>query len=369
MSRLRVGYDVRILAASDRSSGVGKYALELMRAMIPRAEVEMFSDRPWNRPPGLEGARLHILPQAAYWQQTVLPMALAKRRIQIFHSLAYTLPYWLPTARVVTIHDLGFATSPDTVDPQVLRYLKRMVPLAVRRAHRIIVDSRAVQSEILRVYPFAAGKVNVVHLGVGDDYLRTEGISTVKMEGSSRGKSPYLLAVGTQEPRKNLPRLIEAFAILLREHVDLPHHLLLIGSPGPDTVRIQALAEGFGVLDRVKFLGYVPQELLPMYYRDADVFVYPSLFEGFGMPILEAMTAGCPVVTSDRPSMPEIAGKAAVYADPTDARSIAEGIVRALDDHDSLSVAGRLHSAGFLWERTAQETLSTYWEALVRPAK
>ena len=324
--------------------------------MVSHAEVEvlLFSDRPLPKPKELQDATLYVLPRVPYWQQVALPLALRHHNVQAFHSLAYTLPIASGLPSVVTVHDMGFALAPDTVPNDVRRYLRTMVPQSLKRANKVIVDSHAVMEQLISVYPQHEHKVEVVHLGVEQIFhMEHGGRAECNME------YPYLLAVGSHEPRKNLVRLVAAFASLVQTSA-IPHNLVLVGPKGRDTERILETGRALGVSERLQFMDYVPDEQLPALYRAADAFVYPSLFEGFGLPLLEAMASGTPVVTSDRPCMPEVADDAAVYVDPYDVCDIRAGILKALQYRSTLVSAGLKRSQKFSWDRTAEGTVRIY---------
>jgi len=361
---MRIGYDVRMLAGSDRPSGIGRYALSLISAMRQFGIVELFSDRPWSVPPELSDLRLNVLPPTPSWQQSRLPFALRTRHIDVFHGLSFTIPIWAPCKTVVTIHDLGYVRATSTVAPDVRRYLSHLAPQAIAKSSAIIVPSEAVREDLSRAYPRHARKARVVPHGVDNMFLQHDHTESQEEIRQTLGEDrPYILAVGTHEPRKNLARLVEAF----RELADvLPHRLIVVGAANNETHIIRDKVEP-DLGSRVRLLGYLPNHELVRYYKGADAFVYPSLFEGFGLPLLEAMASGCPIATSERPCMPEVAGEAAVYFNPLNRSDMRDQIHRLLTHpelREDLRQKGFLRVQGYTWEATASRTYHAYEEAL-----
>lgn len=369
MDAMRVGYDIRVLAMSPRPTGIGRYAASLIEHVSNLAEVVLFSDRTWRPPAELERLPLRVLPHLALWQQGSLPLALWYNKIDVFHGLAYTLPLQAPCKTVVTIHDMGFAHSPDTVAPDVLRYLLRMSPAAMRKANQIIVPSEMVWRDLGKAYPEYEAKAEVVRHGVSANFLAAGVANDQEVLRREIGEDrPYVLAVGTHEPRKNLRRLVEAFSVVVRAK-QLPHRLVLLGATSTLT---QDILSGLGgdMHGRIKILGYLPDETLVRYYQGASALAYPSVFEGFGFPILEAMATGCPVVTSA--NLAEVGGDAAVYVDPADASSIGRGIYSVLADESLRKILqhrGLEQARSSTWEQAARKTFAVYESALAAQEK
>jgi len=257
------------------------------------------------------------------------------------------------TPTVVVVHDLfGFDRSHDL--PMGALAERLTLPLAVRRAAGFICPSRATRSALEARFPSTRGRAEVIPHGVGGKYLETTASDVARRNGID---GPYVLAVGTLEPRKNLVRLVRAFTSL-DESARGGCSLALAGLRGWSKDEVDRLTASDD--PAVRILGYVPEEDLPGLYAEAQAFACPSLEEGFGLPVLEAMAAGCPVLTSDRSSLPEVAGDAAVLVDPTSERAIAAGLERLLNDAPLRADLGRRaheRAASFTWERTARATL------------
>ena len=360
MTSLRVGYDVRMLAVGTPQTGVSRYGAELLRALSRYVDVHAFTDSRHEVPP-IEGIRLHVLPSAPYWQQTMLPIALSRSRVDLYHSLAFTLPYTTSVPSVVTVHDLAYILQPWTMEPRVRTYLRRMVRRAVQKADRVIVDTEEVRGDVHRVYKVAIQRIAVVHLGVSAAFLGLADSAT--SDAALRG--PYWLAVGTQEPRKNLVRVVQAFKDLVDTYDEYrDHRLVLIGNSGTDSDRIAAEIRESGVEPRVEVRGFTSDVELVRYYRNAEALVYPSISEGFGLPVIEAMALGCPVVTSRTLGLFEVAGDAAVYVDPNDVRSIAAGMRQAGMERVGRGKAGTRRAELYSWTRAAEATVAVYEKVL-----
>jgi glycosyltransferase involved in cell wall biosynthesis len=345
---MRIGVDAR--AAVEERGGRGTVVRELLRvwaASHPAHELRLYAREAW---PG--GGTLS-------WQLIDSPDPLwhlraarhADRHCDAFLSTNSYLTAWmLRIPAVVMVMDL-VAFEPRLRPQRRAGLIERAtLPVAARRAVAFQCISRSTEADLLRRFPRLSGRTHVVPLAA-DDRFRPDG-PRASVEGR-----PYVLGVGTLEPRKNLPRLVEAFAALRPETRD--HRVLaLVGPLGWET------GETLDAIGRhaplVRTLGSVPDEELPALYRGADLFAYPSLYEGFGLPVLEAMACGTPVLTSSVSSLPEVAGDAAIYVDPTDTYAIHDGLASGLSD---AALRGRLSQAGlerapeFSWARTAAETI------------
>ena len=357
---------MRLLTSSTETTGVGKYALELLSELDKLVHIHVFSDGAWP-----QGARMdkpvQVLSRGPFWQHTTYVRAIRRSEVDLVHSLAYTIPAGLGVPTVVTVHDLGFRVSPETVSPATRRYLRALVPASLRRADMVIVPSTAVRDQLISEYKTQSDKLAVVHHGLGNTFLHAHcSVHQTHKAGVDTRTRPYILAVGTQEPRKNLPRAVEALSLLVRRDPHFPYDLVIAGKHGPDARKISEIASQRGIEGRIERLGYVSDNELVDLYRSAALLVYPSFFEGFGMPVLEAMSMGCPVVVSARPSLPEVAGDAAVYVDPLDPADIAKGILEGLANRSKYAAAGYKRLELFSWEAAAQRTVEVYEEARAR---
>lgn len=292
------------------------------------------------------------------------PVDLIGPKPDLWHFTNYVAP---PTSKpfVVTIHDLTFARHPEFVEPKNLEFLRKWVPDTLARATLIIAVSESTKEALLEEFKISSDKVEVVHEAAGPEFAKevpAEEIERIKEKYGIEGD--YFLAVGTLEPRKNLKTLLMAMASLRRE---VTEQLVVVGGQGWLFDETKELLEKLGLGDRVIFTDYAPQGELPALYQGAKLFVFPSLYEGFGIPMLEAMSAGTPVVASNTSSLPEIGGGAALYFDPHDGKALKHAVTRVLTDEplrERLAEAGREQAAGFSWDKTAQHTLGVYERAL-----
>jgi glycosyltransferase involved in cell wall biosynthesis len=273
----------------------------------------------------------------------------------LIHSLASTSPLRSRARRITTIHDLNYKLVPEAHFGLRALGMRALVPASARRSHRIIVDAASTRGELATHLGTPAGKVDVVPLGV-TPRPPVEPARDVR-ERLGLGDGPMLLSVSAKRPHKNLVRLLEAVASL-----ESPPVLVIPGYPTPHEAELRERAAALGV--RAVFPAWLPAADLEGLYAEAAAFVFPSLAEGFGLPVLEAMARGVPVACSDRSSLPEVAGDAAVLFDPEDPRAIAAAITRALADAERLRTAGRARAATFTWERTAELTASSYERVL-----
>lgn len=299
------------------------------------------------------------IPFPRLWTHLRLSWEMARHRPNVLFVPAHVVPVIHPRATVVTIHDLGYRRFPEAHTASASRYLDWSTRWSVRAARRVIAVSGATRDDLVTMLSVPDRKITVVHHGVrpvvnrpSDDVVH----ATLDRLAIPR---PYVLFLGTVQPRKNLQRLICAF----RQVVDagLPHTLVIAGRMGWLAEPIRAAVAACGLTARVHFTGYVADGDLPALYTGADVFAFPSLAEGFGMPALEALSYGVPVVTSDTTSLPEIVGDAGLLVDPEDEAALGAALVRALADDTlraRLALAGPERAARFSWERCARETLA-----------
>ena len=290
-------------------------------------------------------------------EQLLVPRLAERLGADLVHSLASTAPLWGRTRRITTIHDLNYKLVPDAHFGVRGLGMRALVPASARRSHRLLVDAASTREDLATHLGTPREKVDVVPLGVSP---RPPVEPTAAAELRARlglGDRPVLLTVSAKRPHKNLLRLLEAVALLDERPV-----LVLPGYPTPHEAELRERATELG-LDAV-FPAWLPAADLEGLYAQAAAFVFPSLAEGFGLPVLEAMARGVPVACSDRSSLPEVAGDAAVLFDPEDPRAIAAAIERALADADRLRAAGRARAAAFTWERTAELTAAAYARTL-----
>jgi glycosyltransferase involved in cell wall biosynthesis len=277
----------------------------------------------------------------------------------LVHATSAAVPPARGRPLVATVHDLGFRHYPDAYPAGGRRYHDRSARIVAGEAARILVPSEATARDLAELYAVDRGRVTIVPLGVEPPaHPDHRGAARLLHDLGVRG--PFLLAVGTLEPRKNLPRLLAAFGEVTDE---LPDHWLVVVGPVGWGPRLRPSWESV----RVKLAGPVGDATLHALYQKADGLAYPSLHEGFGLPVLEAMAHGTPVLTSDRSSLPEVAGDAALLVDPLDRGAVAKGLVRLVADgalRQRLKAAGPRRAAAFTWPATAAATWATYREVL-----
>ena len=312
---------------------------------------------------------VQVLRPAADLLRVTWAMPRVCRRVgaQVLH-VSYTAPLARPCPTVVTVHDIAYEFFPSFFSPRDRALLSVIVPLSCRLAARVIAVSEWTKKDLVQKYGVPAEKIQVIYEAAGDRFspdISDEDVLCARTR-YARGRR-YVLAVGNLQPRKNLGRLIEAFGELLAAGM-VPHDVVLVlaGQSHWRGSEVYRRTEKRGLLERVCFPGFVPEEDLPALYRGAEVFAYPSIYEGFGLPPLEAMACGTPVVCSNASALPETVGKAAALFDPYDTDALGQALRELLNDdarRRGLSVAGLARAARFSWEKAAQETLAAYYEA------
>jgi glycosyltransferase involved in cell wall biosynthesis len=307
----------------------------------------------------------HSAPVRIAWEQTILPLMALRKRFDLLHCPVNVVPFFSPVPTVLTIHDLIFLRFPQGYKPAKRLYLTLMTRLSARRARRVIAVSEATRQDVLELLRVAPRRVVTVHNGVGEEFKpMAEAAGTEFREEKELGER-VLLFIGTLEPRKNLETAIRAFSILAKEPGMEDIQFVIGGSKGWyfDTIFNEAERTGLVEGGRVRFLGRVPEEELPLWYNVASAAVYPSRYEGFGLPALEAMSCGTPVITSTTAALREVVGEAGLLVGPDDVAGWAGAMRSVLTNRDlaqSLAEHGRKRAATFSWDKCAQETLKVY---------
>jgi glycosyltransferase involved in cell wall biosynthesis len=362
MRTLTIGIDASRTLPAQRT-GTEQYSVALIRALMVLPTPHNWRLYAPGPPPA------DLLPLPPRWEWRALPFPrlwthlrlsweVARHRPDVLFVPAHVVPAIHPRATVVTVHDLGYLHFPDAHPALSRRYIDLSTRWSVRTARRVIAVSAATRDDLVTMLRVSASKISVVHHGVRPVVCVSESDMRATLERLGI-MQPYVLFVGTVQPRKNLQRLIRAFAQVVSS--GLPHRLVIAGRMGWLTEPIRAEVASLNLTDRVHFAGYVPDGDLPALYRGADAFAFPSLYEGFGMPVLEALAYGVLVVASNTTSLPEIVGDAGVLVDPLDEAAIGAALVRVLADTSlraRLAVVGPERAAHFSWERCAQETLA-----------
>jgi glycosyltransferase involved in cell wall biosynthesis len=362
-----VGIDASRTTAGLRT-GTENYSLNLIRELVAIGSDHRFRLYFNASPhatliPGETEQR--VIPFPRLWTHVRLSWEMIRQPPDLLFVPSHVLPLAHPARSVVTVHDLGFLYHPEAHTLSQNVYLRWSTRHNARSATRALADSEATRRDLIRHYGVPSEKIVVVYPGRDPDLSPVTDPDLLAATRSRYGLSEtYLLYVGTLHPRKNLVRLVRAFgASVASEHPSL--QLVLAGKEGWLTDEIQAAVRRLGLEDRVLLTGYVPEDDLPAMLSGALAFVFPSLFEGFGLPVLEAMACGTPVLCSEVSSLPEVAGEAALLVDPLDTDALAEALARIVADADlrhELVTRGFQQVQQFSWQRCARETLEVLAE-------
>jgi glycosyltransferase involved in cell wall biosynthesis len=296
-------------------------------------------------------------------EQQLLPQAAQRRGVTLVHSLANTAPVWGSYTRTVTIHDLLHRIAPEAHLGMLSRGMRVLVTAAARRSARVIVDAESTRDDVHRLLGLDPRRVDVVPLGLGARRVSAMPSAVVR-EMLSEPSRPVVLSVSALRPHKNLVRLIEAIGLIPPERRPV---LVIVGYPTDHQAELLDRIGALGLDDNVRVLGWVPSETLEGLYEATDAFVFPSLYEGFGLPVLEAMARGVPVACSGQGSLREVAADAALTFDPRSTPEIAEAIERLLaggPEVERLRRAGPEQAARFTWAQTARGTIASYQRSL-----
>jgi glycosyltransferase involved in cell wall biosynthesis len=370
---IHVGVNAHLLslAESYRSAGITWHIYNLLCHLPeadPHIEYTVFlSERRYVAAPGvrLQVSRLptHQPWARIVWEQMAQPWAVRRAGVDLIHEPAFVGPLASGCPFVITIHDLSFLFYPQGFRVLNRLYLRLFTRYSVQRARRIVAVSESTKRDLVQHYGMSPARIDVVYNGI-DSSFRPLPAARVAAFKAERGlPDRFILFVGTLEPRKNVVRLIESFARLPKGRPPL----MLVGGRGWLCDGIFARIEALSLTDEIHVVGYVPAEDLCFWYNAADLFVYPSLYEGFGLPPLEAMACGTPVVASTTSSLPEVVGQAGLLVDPTDTEALAaamEQVLTSVEMREKMRVAGLAQAQGFSWQQTARRTVDSYRQAL-----
>jgi glycosyltransferase involved in cell wall biosynthesis len=343
-------YVVQLAAALGRLGGY-RYQLYTPQPQLVPSElltVKSISVRPFPDAPSM--VRIPWL----------YPRAARADAVSLLH-MTYIAPPRAPCPIVLTVHDVSYRIFPEFFSPRVRLLLGLLVGPSVRRAAAVITVSECARQDIIRFYRVSPRRVVVTPEAAGPQYTPQPVGEKERVRVLYSLPQRYVLAVGNVQPRKNLPRLIEAFGVLVQDSPDVD--LIIAGRSAWRGSEVEAVVTRLGLDERVRFTGYVPDTDLPALYSGATLFCYPSLYEGFGLPPLEAMACGTPVITSNVASLPEVVGDAGVMVDPTSVRDIAAALRRLLTNEEArreYQIKGLGRAAQFSWERTARLTRDVY---------
>jgi len=369
---MRIGIDASRVTTTERTGTEG-YSYHLIKHLLSIDRQNEYTlylrcPLPAALSPSLALARLRVMPFPRLWTHLRLSWEMALHPPDVLFVPAHVLPLVHPKRSVVTVHDLGYLYEPQAHRPAERWYLNWSTRYNARAATLVIADSQATKQDLVKAYHIPPEKIRVVYLGVDQDLGPVKNpaeIEGVKVRYGIHGD--YFLSVGTLQPRKNLARLIEAFVSLpVKDDVKL----VLAGKPGWQSGEIMGKLAELCLLDRVILTGYVPEEHLPALYSGAVALVFPSLYEGFGLPALEAMACGLPVIAAKSSSLPEVVGEAGLLVDPLDVRAWARAMAQVLDDpvlRVALRQKGLRRARMFSWERCAREALEVLEEAGMEP--
>lgn len=374
----------------ENKVGIGEYAFELLKQFekyqissirqVFDSEVQTRGTQDKNikyqiylknepredLPKEREGWRYRIVHPRKLWTQIGLPfnLYLHKPRPDVFFTPTHYAPRFSPVPTVISIMDLSYIHFPQMFRQKDLYQLRNWTSYSVKKAKKILTISKASKDDIIKIYQIPEEKVVVTYPGIK---LKTTMQNSKLIREKYNIRRDYILFVGTLQPRKNITRLIEAFSKLSHTKKSEGMSLVIIGKKGWMYEEILKAPETFGIKDKVKFLDFVPDEDLPSFYQNALCFVLPSLYEGFGLPVLEAMQHGCSVITSNVSSLLEAGGDAALYVKPDDVDDIASKIKTLIEDkklREELIKKGYNQIKKFSWEKTAKETLEVLEEVV-----
>jgi glycosyltransferase involved in cell wall biosynthesis len=372
IARRRIGINAHLLAQeeSHRRAGISRYIHNLLLHLYrtdPESDYTVFLNNrctltlPYRQ-------RHSRLPTRnpwwrIFWEQCVQPLEVRTAGIQLLHSPVNVQPLFLPCGSVVTVMDLSFMVFPETLRTPQRFYQRVFTRWSAQRANHLIAISNRTARDLNQFFAVPADRVSVVFPGVDTAHRPIKDEAKIN-HFRQRHSLPerFILFIGTLEPRKNLLTLLEAYAEFRRQ-THTGHKLVLGGAPGWFYQPVLAAVEDLGLGTDVMFPGFIPDDELPLWYNAADVFVYPSLYEGFGLPPLEAMACGTPVIVSSASSLPEVVGDAALLASPHKPEEWAMALSSLCNDaglRNALATRGPQRAQQFSWKRTARETAKVY---------
>ena len=371
---MRIGIDARKL----HDFGIGTYLQNLLKELVRLDDDAQYVvlcravDAEWL---AALGPRVQPVVTGAgnysVREQIEVPWRLWRAGVDLFHTPHYVLPVLVPCPSVVTVHDCIHLMFPQYLPNRfAYSYARTSIRMAARRATRILTVSESSKRDILRFCRIPPDKVTVIYNAIDDRFREPPPAEEIeRIRERFQLHEPFVLYVGNVKPHKNLERLIEAIHHLHENGYD-SLKLLVIGSDISKYAELRRAVHRYNLHKYVRFLGFMPDATLAVLYRLAAVFVFPSLYEGFGLPPLEAMASGAPVVTSNVSSLPEVAGDAAVLVDPRDPRAIADGIRRVLTEpglRETMRAKGLARAADFSWDRSIRRIRQIYGEVAAEP--
>lgn len=376
---VRIG--LNYTAAIHQSAGIGRYTRELVKTLASlsndtfQPHYRLFvADAGRDFAPPLPGSNFAWCPTRLterwlnrLWFRLRLPLPIQgwTGSLDLFHAPDFILPpVKRGTRTILTVHDLSFVHEPESMMPRMSTYLNTWVLQSVRQADHVIADSQATRQDLIDFYQTPPQKITVLYPGVSPEFRPIQDADklTAIRRKYNLGEQPFILSVSTIQPRKNYRRLVQAFA-----QIDIDVSLVIAGGKGWHYEEIFKEVTQQGLEERVHFPGFIADDDLPALYNAATIFIYPSLYEGFGLPALEAMACGTPVIASNQSSLPEVVGEAGILVNPRDVGAIAEAISRLLVDSElrqRLSEAGLAQAAKFTWPEMGMKLVKLYQQVL-----
>lgn len=383
----KIGIDINCLLYDQ--SGFGRYTRNLIKnilALDPSNEYFLYANfirksaerkkilTNFIRETGAKNVHLRPLLLPAQWKEIITGTNFSYPKIMPDELDLFFAPHFAGVAKngfqktVVTIHDLVFLKYPEHRGEKLSRYYLKRTKIAVEKASHIIAVSEATKKDLISLLQVPGEKITVIHEGVEDSFcpnidVRTIALHTNKYVGP---KTKYILSVGTLEPRKNLSIIVKAFS-LLPLSLQNQYKIVFVGGKGWNNQELQQTIQDYNLAKKVIFTGFVTDRDLPYFFNRAAVFVYPSLYEGFGLPVLEAMSSGAPVITSNVSSLPEVAGRAGILIDPKNEKELADALKKVLSNPKlalSMQKKGLLQAKKFSWQKAAVATLKVFNKSL-----
>lgn len=374
---IHIGLNAHLLSLRQtyRGAGISWYIVNLLRNLArvsPDFCYSTFlSDRAFQEPSlALRRSRLptHRPAVRIFWEQFIQPIVLRQARVDLLHAMAFVAPVAAPCPFVVTVYDLSFLRYPEAFRPLNRRYLAWFTARSVKQARAVIAISESTRQDVINLLGAPPERVHTIYCGVDRNFQPLPPAEVAAFKTARRLPETFILFLGTLEPRKNVDGLIRAYARWRKRESSAPP-LVIAGGKGWYYTQIFQLVESLNLTEYIRFPGYIPPEELPLWYNAASIFVYPSHFEGFGLPVLEAMACGTPVITSAAASLPEITGNegAACLVHPADEEALAGEMAQLMANADlrtSMSERGLARAAKFQWDKTARETVAVYKKVL-----
>lgn len=387
---MHIALNAQLLDTSQsyRGAGVSTYCLHLLEqlgalalapppvsasspsSVTPReARFTAFVSAPSLHLPGIHLHQTHLPPDQPWvrilWEQSVFPLRLRQQGADLVHGLVNVLPLSTTLPAIVTVHDLSFLRMPEKFQIAKRWYLSQLCHASVRKARHIIAVSRQTATDLQQFWGIDEGKISVIYNGVGTEFMPASTLAIEAFRHERGLPARFFLYLGTLEPRKNLPLLIRAFAQWRAETTAANREIRLViaGAKGWFYEQIFALVAQLQLEQVILFPGFVPAAELPDWYRAAELFIYPSLFEGFGLPVVEAMACGVPVICSDTGSLVEVAGNSALTFPAQNEAALVERLHQIMTDaplRQELRRLGLARAQQFSWQRTAEATFDLY---------